>query len=79
MKEEVTLRLYADANTCVGCDHLRYTVDPSVKGWNHDRGDTLAVQDAGGGHLYAVIDHVKDEVHEDRAGRYKFAVAWTQD
>lgn len=72
------MRLYEADNACAGCDHARYTVD-GVRGWGHGRGDTLPLTEKDGGRVFAVIDRVEDEVHEDETGLFKLAVAWTQD
>ena len=79
MKEQITVRLYEDAQRDAGCEHARYVIDPGVRGWDHDRGATLPLTEREGGRVFAVIDEVRDEVHEDDQGRYKLAVAWTQD
>ncbi len=32
-----------------------------------------------GGRVFAVIDHVEDDIHEDTTGTFNVAAAWTQD
>ena len=79
MKEQTTIRLYEDPAVPTACDDARYEAD-DLKGWNVERGDTVPLTEREGGRLFAVIDHVEEQVHTDDDGhRYKTAVVWTQD
>lgn len=75
----VTIRLYEQPHTCDRCDVQPYRTTEEVQGWDYERGDQIGLQERNGGFLMGLIDYVKPEIHEDRTGRYKLAVIWTQD
>ena len=79
MKEKITVRLYQSPDAPAACDSARFHVDPAVRGWDHGTGDTLALDEKAGGRVFAVIDHVETDVHEDACGPYRLATVWTQD
>jgi len=79
MKEQITLRLYRDTDQPARCQAGAYLPGEDVRGWDYARGEQIALTDAGGGFLYAIIDKVDTEAHADDTGTYKLATAWTQD
>jgi hypothetical protein len=79
MKEQVAIMLYEDASVPTCCRDRRYEPD-DMKGWSVERGETIPLTEDGGGRLFAVVDHVEEQVHRDEDGRrYKIATVWTQD
>lgn len=79
MKEMVTVRLYENPPTGEWEDALHYRVSEDVRGWDFERGDQIDLQERNGGFLMGVIDHIEPRIFDDRTGRYKLAVVWTQD
>ena len=79
MKEEITLRLYEDQGTRAQRHAGRYEPAEEVCGWNYDTGVTIPIEEQEGGHLFAVLDKIDEQVHEDDTGRYRIATAWVQD
>lgn len=78
MKEQVTLRLYEDATLPAEKSGGRYQPD-DLKGWEVERGDTVALTEDNGGRVFGVIDTIGEAQTDANGKRFRLAVLWTQD
>ena len=79
MKEQITIRLFENADVPAVRDAGRYHPEP-IKGWDIDTGVTIPLTEDGGGRVFGVIDKVDTQIHlDDQGQRYRLATVWIQD
>lgn len=78
MKEQVTIRLFEDPTHPTERQGGRYQPD-DLKGWQVDRGDTIALTEDDGGRVFGVVDSVGEPQTGPDGKSFRLAVLWTQD